>query len=159
MALRWEPTHVTKHSPRISPYTSWRKRFSDHFAARLSLKKARVQKIFFSLQVNCSRARRKYSVQELRKARPELRSPEKSRGEGSFGRAHCLDRAAGAGEGGLTGGGDAGIRGGVTVDTGAKLVISWVICCNWAVRAARVVFIACSEAFCCSVSSWRWCCR
>jgi len=22
MALRWEPTHVTKHSPRISPYRS-----------------------------------------------------------------------------------------------------------------------------------------
>jgi len=21
MALRWEPTHVTKHSPRISPYS------------------------------------------------------------------------------------------------------------------------------------------
>jgi len=21
MALRWEPTYVTKHSPRVSPYT------------------------------------------------------------------------------------------------------------------------------------------
>jgi len=83
---------------------SWRKRFSDHFAARLSLKKARVQKIFSSSQMNCSRARHKYSVQELRKARPELRLPEKSGGEGSFGLVRCLDRAAGTGEGELTGG-------------------------------------------------------
>jgi len=94
--------------------TSWRKRFSDHFAARPSLKKVRVQKIFSSLQVNCSGARRKYSVQELRKARPELCSPEKSRGEGSFGLVHCLDGAAGTGEGGLTGGG-------ATVGTGAVM--------------------------------------
>jgi len=93
---------------------SWRKRFSDHFAARPSLKKVRVQKIFSSLQVNCSGARRKYSVQELRKARPELCSPEKSRGEGSFGLVHCLDGAAGTGEGGLTGGG-------ATVGTGAVM--------------------------------------
>ena len=109
---------------------SWRKRFLDHFAARPSLKKARVQKIFSSSQVNCSGARRKYRVQELRKARPELRSPEKSGEEGSFSLARCLDEAAGAGEGGVTGGGDTGIRGGATVDTGAELVISWVTCCS-----------------------------
>jgi len=83
------------------------------------LKKARVQKIFSSLQVNCSRARHKYSVQELRKAYLELHLPEKSRGEGSFGLAHCLDKAAGAGEGGLTGGEDAGIVGRATVGAGA----------------------------------------
>jgi len=77
---------------------SWRKRFSDHFAARPSLKKARVQKIFSLSQVNCSGARRKYSVQELRKARLELHSLEKSRGEGSFGLIRCLDRAAGTGK-------------------------------------------------------------
>jgi len=100
---------------------SWRKRFSDHFAARPSLKKARVQKIFSSSQVNCSGARRKYSVQELRKAHPELRSLEKSGGEGSFGLVRCLDGAAGTGEGGLTGGGDGGIGGGATVGTGAVM--------------------------------------
>jgi len=123
------------------------------------LKKARVQKIFSLLQVNCSRARCKYSVQELRKARPKLHSPEKSGGEGSFGLARCLDGVARAKERGLTRGGDAGIRGGAMVDAGAELVISWVICCNWAVRAVRVVFIACSKAFCHLVSSWRWCCK
>ena len=100
---------------------SWRKRFSDHFAARPSLKKARVQKIFSLSQVNCSGARHKYSVQELRKARPELCSPEKSGGEGSFGLVRCLDRAAGTGEGGLTGGRDGGIRGGATVGAGAVM--------------------------------------
>jgi len=101
--------------------TSWQKRFSDHFAARPSLKKARVQKIFSSSQVNCCGARHKYSMQELRKARPELRSPEKSGGEGSFGLIRCLDGAAGTGEGGLTGGGDGGIGGGATVGTGAVM--------------------------------------
>jgi len=100
---------------------SWRKRFSDHFAAHPSLKKARVQKIFSSLQVNCSGARRKYRVQELRKARLELRSPEKSGGEGSFGLVRCLDRAAGTGGGGLTGGRDGGIGGGATVGMGAVM--------------------------------------
>ena len=108
--------------------TSWRKRFSDHFAARPSLKKARVQKIFSSSQVNCSRARHKYSVQELRKARPELRLPEKSGRERSFGLACCLDEVARAGERGLTRGRDAGIGGRVMVGAGAGLVISWVIC-------------------------------
>jgi len=101
--------------------TSWRKRFSDHFAARPSLKKARVQKIFSSSQVNYSGAKCKYSVQELRKARPELRSPEKSRGEESFGLVCCLDGAAGTGEGGLTGGRDRGIGGRATVGTGAVM--------------------------------------
>jgi len=100
---------------------SWRKRFSDYFAARPSLKKARVQKIFSSSQVNCSGARRKYRVQKLRKARLELCSPEKSGGEGSFGLVCCLDGAAGTGGGGLTGGGDGGIGGGATVGTGAVM--------------------------------------
>jgi len=100
---------------------SWRKRFSDHFAACPSLKKVRVQKIFSSLQVNCSRARHKYSVQELRKACLELRSPEKSGGEGSFGLVCCLDRVAGTGEEGLTGGGDGGTRGGAAVGAGAVM--------------------------------------
>jgi len=71
--------------------------------------------------VNCSGARHKYSVQELRKARPELRSPEKSGGEGSFGLVRCLDRAVGTGERGLTGGGDGGIGGGATVGMGAVM--------------------------------------
>ena len=47
---------------------SWQKRFSDHLTAHLSLKKARVHKIFSSLQLNCSRARHRYNVQELKKA-------------------------------------------------------------------------------------------
>jgi len=85
------------------------------------LKKTRVQRIFSSLQVNCSGARHKYSMQELRKARLELRSPEKSGGEGSFGLIRCLDRAAGTGEGGLTGGRNGGIGGGVTVGTGTVM--------------------------------------
>jgi len=93
----------------------------DHFAARSFLKKARVQKIFSSSQVNCSGVRRKYSMQELRKAHPELRLLEKSRGEGSFGLVCCLDRAAGTGEGGLTGGGDMGIGGRATVGAGAVM--------------------------------------
>ena len=100
---------------------SWRKRFSDHFAARPFLKKARVQKIFSLSQVNCSGARRKYRVQKLRKARPELYSPEKSGGEGSFGLVCCLDGAARTGGGGLTGGRDGGIGGGAIVGTGAVM--------------------------------------
>jgi len=71
--------------------------------------------------VNCSRARHKYSVQELRKVRPELCSPEKSGGEGSFGLVRCLDGAAGTGEGGLTGGGDGSIGGEATVGVGAVM--------------------------------------
>jgi len=69
-------------------------------------------------------------VQELRKACPELHSLEKSGRKGSFGLACCLDETARAGKEGLTGGGDTGIGGGVTVDAEAELVISWVICCN-----------------------------
>jgi len=96
-------------------FTSWRKRFSDHFAACPSLKKVRVQKIFSLSQVNCSRAKCKYSVQELRKACLELCSPEKSRGEGSFGLVHCLDRANGTRKEELTGDRDVGIGGGATI--------------------------------------------
>jgi len=61
-------------------------------------------------------------MQELRKARPELRSPEKSGGEGSFGLVCCLDGADSTGKGGLTGGRDGGIRGGTTV--GMEAVMS-----------------------------------
>jgi len=103
---------------------SWRKRFSDHLVTHPSLKKVRVHKIFSSLQLNCSGARHRYNVQELKKARPELCSPEKSGGEGSFGLVRCLDGADGTGEGGLTGGGDVGIGGGATVGAGAGPVIS-----------------------------------
>jgi len=86
--------------------TSWRKRFLDHLATRPSLKKSRVQKIFSSSQLNCSGARHRYNVQEFKKARPEVHSPEKSGREGSFGLVRCLVGADGTGEGGLTGGGD-----------------------------------------------------
>jgi len=101
--------------------TSWQKRFSDHLAAHPSLKKARVQKIFSSSQLNCSRARHRYNVQDLKKTRPELRSPEKSGGEGSFGLVRCLDRADGTGEGELTRGRDMGIGGRATVRAGAVI--------------------------------------
>jgi len=74
--------------------------------ARLSLKKASVQKIFSSLQLNCSGARCRYNVQEFKKARPEVRSLEKLGGEGSFGLVCCLVGADRTGDGGLTGGGD-----------------------------------------------------
>ena len=69
----------------------------------------------------------------------ELRSPEKSGGEGSFGLVCCLDGAAGTGEGGLTGGRDVGIRGRTTVGAGA--VMSWVSCCSWAVRPTKVALM------------------
>jgi len=98
--------------------TSWQKRFSNHLAARPSLKKARVHKIFSSSQLNCSGARHKYNIQELKKAQPELHSPEKLKREESFGLVRCLDRVNGTGEGGLTGGRDMGIRGGATVGAG-----------------------------------------
>jgi len=104
--------------------TSWQKRFLDHLAARPSLKKARVQKIFSSSQLNCSGARRRYNVQEFKKARPEVRSLEKSGGEGSFGLVRCLVRADGTREGELTGGGDVVTGGGATVGVGAGPVIS-----------------------------------
>jgi len=99
----------------------WRKRFLDHLAACLSLKKTRVHKIFSSSQLNCSGARHRYNVQELKKARPELHSPEKSGGEGSFDLICCLDRADGTGEGELTGGRDVGIGGRATVRVGAVM--------------------------------------
>jgi len=63
-------------------------------------------------------------MQELRKARLKLCSPEKSGEEKSFGLAHCLDEVARAGEGGLTGGGDTGVRVGAAVGAGAELVMS-----------------------------------
>ena len=74
--------------------------------ARLSLKKASVQKIFSSLQLNCSGARCRYNVQEFKKARPEVRSLEKLGREGSFGLICCFVGADRTGDGGLTGGGD-----------------------------------------------------
>jgi len=74
---------------------SWWKRFSDHLAARPSLKKTRVQKIFSSLQLNCSGARHRYNVQELKKAQLEVCSPEKSGREGSFGLVRYLVRTDG----------------------------------------------------------------
>jgi len=61
-------------------------------------------------------------MQELRKAHPELHSPEKSEGEGSFGLVRCLDGATRTGEGGLTGGRDVGIGGRATV--GVRAVMS-----------------------------------
>jgi len=88
------------------------------------LKKARVQKIFSSLQLNCSGARCRYNIQEFKKARPEICLPEKSGGEGSFGLVRCLVGADGTGEGGLTGEGDVVTGGGVTVGAGAGPVIS-----------------------------------
>jgi len=63
-------------------------------------------------------------MQELRKARPELRSLEKSGEERSFSLAHCLDEVARAEEGGLTGGGDTGVRVRAAVGAGAELVMS-----------------------------------
>ena len=103
---------------------SWQKRFSDHLAARPSLKKASVQKILSSSQLNCSGARRRYNVQEFKKARPEVRSPEKSGREGSFGLVCCFVGADRTGEGGLTGGGDVVNGGRATVGVGAGAVIS-----------------------------------
>jgi len=81
----------------------WRKRFLDHFVAYPSLKKARVQKIFSLLQLNCSGARHRYNIQELKKARPEFCSPEKPEGEGNFGLIRCLDRMAEPGKEGQEG--------------------------------------------------------
>jgi len=104
--------------------TSWRKRFSDHLTARLSLKKVRVHKIFSSSQLSCSGARHRYNVQELKKTRPELHSPEKSGEEGSFGLVCCLDGVDRTDKGGLTGGGDVGIGGRATVGVGAGPVIN-----------------------------------
>jgi len=63
-------------------------------------------------------------MQELKKARPEVRSPEKSGEEGSFGLVRCLVRVDGTGKGGLTGGRDVITGGGATVGAGAGPVIS-----------------------------------
>ena len=101
--------------------TFWRKRFSDHLAARPSLKKARVHKIFSSSQLSCSRARHRYNVQELKKARPELRSLEKSGGERSFGLVCCLNGTDRTGKGELTGGRNADIGGRATVGAGVVM--------------------------------------
>jgi len=60
-------------------------------------------------------------MQELRKARLELCSPEKSGGEESFGLIRCLDGMDGTGKGGLIGGRDVGIGGGATVGVGAVM--------------------------------------
>jgi len=79
------------------------------------LKKARVHKIFSLSQLNCSRTRHRYNVQELKKARLELHSLEKSGKEGSSSLVRCLDGADGTGEEELTGGGDVGIGGRATV--------------------------------------------
>ena len=104
------------------PVSAFRqKSFLDHLAAHPSLKKARVYKIFSLSQLNCSGVRRRYNVQELKKAQPELCLPEKSGGEGSFGLICCLDRADGTREEGLTGGENIGIRGGATVGVGAVM--------------------------------------
>ena len=105
------------------PVSAFRqKSFLDHLAARPSLKKTRVYKIFSLSQLNCSGVRRRYNVQELKKAQPELCLPEKSGGEGSFGLICCLDGADRTREEGLTRGRDVGIRGGATV--GAEAVMS-----------------------------------
>jgi len=84
------------------------------------LKKASVQKIFFSLQLNCSGARHRYNIQEFKKAQPEVRSLEKSGREGSFGLVCYLVRVDGTREGG----GDIVTGGGATVRAGAGAVIS-----------------------------------
>jgi len=73
------------------------------------------------LQLNCSGARHRYNVQELKKAQLELRSLKKSGREGSFGLIHCLDRVDRTGEGGLTGGRDMDIGGEATVGAGAVM--------------------------------------
>jgi len=104
--------------------TSWRKRFLDYLMVCPSLKKASVQKIFSSSQLNCSGARHRYNVQEFKKARPEVRSLEKLGREGSFGLVRCLVRVDGTGEGRLTGGGDVVNGDGATVGAGAGPVIS-----------------------------------
>jgi len=94
-------------------------------------------------------------MQELRKARPELCSLEKSGGERNFGFARCLNRASKTRGERLTGGEGTGAGSRVMVGVGVELVISWVSCCSWAVRPTRVVLMACSKMFCHLVSSWR----
>ena len=65
-----------------------------------------------------------YNVQEFKKARPEVRSLEKSGGEGSFGLVCCLVGVDGTGEEGLTEGEDVVTGGRATVGAGAGPVIS-----------------------------------
>jgi len=76
------------------------------------------------LQLNCSGARHRYNTQEFKKARPEVRSPEKLGREGSFGLVCYLVGADGTGDGGLTERGDIVTGGGATVGAGAEPVIS-----------------------------------
>jgi len=71
--------------------------------------------------MNCSRAKCKYSMQELRKARPELHSLEKSGGEESFSLICCLDGVDRTEKGGLMGSRDGGIKGRATVGAGAVM--------------------------------------
>ena len=89
-----------------------------------SLKKARVQRIFSSSQLNCSGAKHKYSVQELKKAQLKLHLLEKSGRKGSFSLTCYLDGVARTRGGGLTGGRGADTRGGATVEVGGGLVMS-----------------------------------
>ena len=71
--------------------------------------------------MNCSGAKHKYSMQELRKAHLELHLLEKSRGERSFGLICCLDGADGTREGELTGDRDVSMRGRATIGAGAVM--------------------------------------
>ena len=71
--------------------------------------------------MNCSGAKHKYSMQELRKAHLELHSLEKSGGERSFGLICCLDGADGTREGELTGDRDVSMRGRATIGAGAVM--------------------------------------
>ena len=71
--------------------------------------------------MNCSGAKCKYSMQELRKAHLELCSLEKSGGEESFGLVRCLNGVDGTREGELTGDRDVGMGGRATVGAGAVM--------------------------------------
>ena len=44
-------------------------------------------------------------------------------------------------------------------DREGGLATSCVSCCNYVVRAARMVLMLFLETFCLSISLWRWCCR
>jgi len=66
----------------------------------------------------------------------------------------CVCRTIGAGDGDV--GGDGIGRGGVFGMAGREgLATNCISCCNYTVRAARVVLILFSEACCLSVSSCR----
>ena len=111
---------------------SWRKRFLDHLTAHSSLKKAKVHKIFSSSQLKCSGTRHRYNIQELKKAQLELHSPEKSRGEGSFGLVRCLDGADRTGEGRLIGDRDMdiGCKGTPNLQLQSNPVADPILCSN-----------------------------